>query len=298
MALYKQSLDCHLHGKCSTFLAANKRSDLHAVTVLFAANIHENKYWCTKHCQEFLSKRNTPNKHHMQNILSTANKDVCPGFEFKTIDAVDQVELVNLVAETFSCREPLQGNNNAVKLEGWKGIVRACLKYKTCAESSFALIQSSTQKIAGFSINMDHDEIQMSDIEPFLLGDDALPNRLIFIILDHLECEYAKKMQGKKMFYLFLGGTHSDFEGRGLGKSIRALTLKIGEALGYDCFSVSASNPATQSIWKKLGLEIEKQILMKDVATTFADNADIVAKYKNYPSDARDALVLFTKSYK
>jgi len=232
----------------------------------------------------------------MQNILIAANKDLCPGFEFKSIDAVDQVELVNLVAETFSCREPLQGDKKA--FENWKGIVRACLKYKSCVETSFAIIQSSTQKIAGFSINMDHDEFQMSDIEPYLTGDETLSLRLVLVILDYVECDYAKKMQGKKMFYMFLGGTHSDFEGQGLGKSIRALTLKTGEELGYDCFSVSASNPATQHIWKKLGLNSEKQCLMKDAATIFADNADIVAKYKNYPSDSRDALVLFTKSYK
>lgn len=231
----------------------------------------------------------------MQNILIKANQELTPGYEFKTVDKVNHEDLVHLVAETFSAREPLQGDVRAY--ENWRGIVKACLKYKSCAETSFVLVQNSTQQIAGFAINMDHDELQMNDLGPFLIGDEIKSLRLLLVILDYVECDYAKKTLGKKMFYMFLGGTHVEFEGHGFGKAIRALTLKIGEELGFDYFSVSASNPATQHIWKKLGLNIEKQCLMKDAATLFSDNAEIVEKYSNYPND-RDALVMYTMSYK
>jgi hypothetical protein len=71
-------------------------------------------------------------------------------------------------------------------------------------------------------------------------------------------------------FHAFLGATHTDYRGRGLTKTIQALTgaqFARSRHYAYACVEPS-TNPITEHIWTKLGATVEYAMLTKDFETS------------------------------
>lgn len=211
-------------------------------------------------------------------------KDALPIYEIGCISPTLRIHRVSndnkedvalLVAQVFTCKEAFSTNS---PIEAWVMLVTEFLKY--CIHESFVLYDTEKQQYCSFSIGINHATATPSvekllETEPILFSEG-----IIFALLSELEADFLAQLPSTaRTYHALFGGTKVEYEGTGIGSKMRKLTIEFAAELGFDYLMVDATSPATQHIWRKLGLQEGNSINVKSTPIKTVQVAEYFAKW-------------------